>query len=126
MHPQNVTDVLGPIKATGSPTEAITLVGDASLGTSNPNGSQMTVFPCFRTDAAGPWQAFPNAVADLVGVQNNIPVAQARTGFLTPTTVPPLLGGTSYYVALCGETQITASPTNAWVDNAKVIVTHLP
>jgi hypothetical protein len=126
LNPKNVTDVLGPIKTTGSSTEAITIVGDASLGGANVDATPETVYPCFRTDPNGAWQPFPDAVMDLTWVQTNTPVPQARTGFLNSTTNPPLEPGTAYFVALCGGTQITSSPTNSWVDHAKVVVMHLP
>jgi hypothetical protein len=123
---RNVTEIAGPIRATGSPTESITVVGDASLGGANANGTPETVFPCFRTDPEGPWQPFPDAVADMILVQTNAPVPQARTAFLTRSTRPAIVAGAAYRVALCGATQITTTPTNSWVDDAKVIVTHLP
>jgi hypothetical protein len=126
MNPTNVTEIVGPFKATGSATEALTAVGDASLGGANANGTPETVFLCFRTELSGPWQLFPAAVQDITWVQTNVSVAQARTGFLTSTTFPTLVPGTTYYVALCGGTQITLATTNSWVTNAKVIVTHLP
>ena len=126
MTPTIVTDPAGPMVSTGSMTEAIEVVGDASLGGANANGTPETVWPCFRASTDSTWTPFPHAVMDPVLVQTNVNVPQARTGFLTANTHPALVQGTSYYVGLCGGTQIITSVTNSWVINAKVIVTHLP
>ena len=124
--PTNVTDIVGPIISTGSATEKILVTGEGDLGGANVNGTPEALWPCFRTDPQAAWQPFPGSSTTATLINSYTTAAQARVGFITASTQPGLVPGTPYYVAMCGGTQIIITPTNSWVQNAKIIVTHLP
>ena len=115
-----VSTAAGPFTITA--TSTVQGYGSALLAnTTTSTTAGIGISLCYSTAATGPWTVFPNSPWGYVQAPQDIDTPASVMGYIEAGG----LAAGSYYFALCGLGDTTASPTNMTVVSGQAVFTEL-